>query len=73
MQRRLLIFRESANASLAYPCGGWLFKARWRIESMFGELKEHLGLRLVARCKTLATLQTVIASALLVCTLNRTL
>jgi transposase len=50
-----------------------LFKARWRVESMFSELKEHLGLRLTRRCKNLATLQVLVVSALIVYTLNRTL
>lgn len=48
-----------------------LFKARWRIESVFSELKENQGLRLVRRCKTMATLTATVASSLIVYTLSR--
>lgn len=50
-----------------------LFKDRWRIESLFGELKENLGLRLTKRCKTLETFKAVVGSSLIIYTLERRL
>lgn len=81
--RRTSIAKDGGLVLIARPAGvtdpqlPWklrrLFKARWRVESVFCELKEHLGLRLAGRCKTLATLQTVVAGALIAYTLNRQL
>jgi hypothetical protein len=80
-QRRAALAKPEDLVLIARPAGvadeqlPWplrsLFRARWRIETAFGELKEHLGLCLVGRCKRLSTLQATVAGALLMYTLNR--
>jgi len=58
------------NNDLPWPLRK-LFQARWRVESTFAELKENLGLRVSRRCKSLATLKTVVHSSLITYTLQR--
>jgi hypothetical protein len=58
------------NNNLPWPLRK-VFQARWRVESTFAELKENLGLRVSRRCKSLATLKTVVHSSLITYTLQR--
>jgi hypothetical protein len=48
-----------------------LFKARWRIETLFGELKDGFGLRESRHCKCLDTFKTSVFSSLIAYTLSR--
>jgi hypothetical protein len=70
----IILARPVATPELAFP---WklrqLFKARWRIESTFSELKENLGLRVSRSCRCLATFKSVVFSSLIGYTLGRRL
>jgi hypothetical protein len=48
-----------------------LFQSRWRVESTYSELKEHLGLRVSRSCRCLETFKTTVYSALIAYTLAR--
>lgn len=68
----MLLARPVGVTDLAFP---WelrrLFKARWRIETVFSKLKEDLGLRDSRNCRCLATFKTVVFSSLIAYTLGR--
>ena len=77
------VARNSGLALIARPVGvedkdmPWtlrsLFKDRWRIETVFDELKDACGLNFARRCKTLETLQVVVHSSLIAYTAARCL